>query len=65
MMKEKLQAILNQYNEGQITLFEMQDEVNELGIYMGYKMQNGKRFLKAFINHELIQVECEIIKNNF
>lgn len=51
-----LELILKGYCNGEYTLNEMQVIVNETMQYCGYKMAYGKRYLKAIISGELIEV---------
>ena len=51
-----LELILKGYCNGEYSLNEMQSIVNEAMEYRGYKMANGKRYLKAICFGELIEV---------
>jgi len=51
-----LELILKGYCNGEYSLKEMQAIVNETMQYCGYKMAHGKRYLKAIISGELIEV---------
>ena len=51
-----LKLILKGYCNGEYSLNEMQSIVNESMEYIGYKMINGKRYLKAICFGELIEV---------
>lgn len=53
---EKLNLILKGYCDGKYSLNEMQLIVNKTMVYSGYKIQNGKRYLKAIVSGELIEV---------
>jgi len=54
-----LLLLLNQYNEGKISLNEMVELINEFGVYAGYKSAYGKQTLKATINGQLVEVSNE------
>ena len=51
-----LELILKGYGNGEYSLNEMQAIVNETMQFCGYKLANGKRYLKAIVSGELIEV---------
>ena len=51
-----LELILRGYINGEYGMNEMAEIVNEAMEYRGYKMANGKRYLKAICFGELIEV---------
>jgi hypothetical protein len=51
-----LELILKGYCNGEYSLNEMQRIVNETMQFCGYKMEYGKRYLKAIISGQLIEV---------
>jgi hypothetical protein len=51
-----LTQILKGYCNGDYSLNEMREMVNETMVYRGYALMGGKRYLRAMVNGEFVEV---------